>query len=55
MEGAVERRALMVEKIEKNEGLQDLAEVGRRHQSRDRAVLPAPRSLRNCPPEARES
>ena len=31
MEGTVERRPLMVEEVEKHEGLQELAEGGRAH------------------------
>src|SRR3984893_9811569 len=38
---SVEGRALMIEKVEKHEWLQDLAEVGRAHQPGDGAVRPA--------------
>ena len=41
VEGPVEGRALMVEKVEEHEGLQDLAEIGRAHQPCDGAVRPA--------------
>jgi hypothetical protein len=53
VQGPVEGRALMVEKVEKHEWLQDLTEVGRAHQTRDGAVIPATGTLHDRPRQAR--
>ena len=49
VQGAVERWALVVEEVEKHERLQELAEVGRAHQPRDRSVRAATCSPRDRP------
>src|SRR5258707_3171001 len=43
----MERRSRMVEKVEKHEWLQDLAEVGRAHQTRDEALCLATGTTRD--------
>jgi hypothetical protein len=39
VEASIERGSLMIEKVEKHEWLQDLAEVRRAHQTRDEAMV----------------
>ena len=53
VEAPVEGRALMVEKVEKHEWLQDLAQIGRAHQTCDGAVRPATGTLHDRPRLAR--
>src|SRR5260370_26558934 len=49
----IEGRAFMVEKVEKHEGLQDLAEVGRAHQTCQRAVRLSPGAPNDSPRQSR--
>ena len=53
MKAPVEGRALMVEKVEKHEWLEDLAEIGRAHQTCNKTVRPATGTLRDRPPQPR--
>jgi len=48
VEASIERGALMIEKVEKHEWLQDLAEVGRAHQTRDEAMVLTVSTTRNA-------
>jgi hypothetical protein len=49
VEARAEGRALMVEKVEKHKRLQDLAEIGRAHQTCGGAVRPATSTLHDRP------
>src|SRR3981081_3113190 len=49
VEASIERGALMIEKVEKHEWLQDLAEVGRAHQTPDEAMVLTVSTTRNAP------
>ena len=52
MQRPIDCWAPVVEKIEKHEGLQDLAQVGRTHEPRDGTVRPAAGTLNDRPRQA---
>ena len=53
VEARRERRALMVEEVEKHERLQDLAEIGRAHQTCGEALRSTMGTLHDSPGEVR--